>query len=591
MSQTPHDILVRLAWRTIGLLILAVATPNASARATLDYDMLISGRYRHSIDLSAYAPGADARAPTNRFEGRLRLRGQPRTRTLTALDDYLGPRDAAQARTLPEDFDYAFVQDGDRLVPVVRGPIASRHPWWEFVLEPGRVWDEPGDHGYSRAAIPFALVQKNANCTHNGVLTFLFTNDGRISRAAMQVSSETCHYLQLDMWGLLDADYLPEPVPGREALLAAHASEIAGRLPVRPLTALAGDHPGVDPAALAIGAARGRTAYGLVVDGVHYLSACATRHGDYPYCEVLDLPSYSVAKSVVAGLALMRMEALHPGTRDFPVRDWIPASGCRTDKWAGVNLQHLLDMTTGQYDSPAYMADEDDPRIRAFFGATDHATRVAYACEAYPRHEAPGLRWVYHTPDTYLLGTALQQRLRAQTGRANADLFEDLLWRDVFAPLGLSPTARATRRSYDAARQPFSGWGLTLHADDIARLGGFLANDRGRIAGRQVLDPVLLAEALQRDPAHPGLPVAHLDRYRYQHGFWARDLQAELGCRDATWVPFMSGFGGITVALFPNGVVWYNVADDGLLASIDFAAPAREASKFGPLCADASTTP
>lgn len=47
----------------------------------------------------------------------------------------------------------------------------------------------------------------------------------------------------------------------------------------------------------------------------------------------------------------------------------------------------------------------------------------------------------------------------------------------------------------------------------------------------------------------------------------------------------MSGFGGITVALFPNGTAWYSVADDGLLDSIDFAAPAREAAKLGPLCA------
>lgn len=46
----------------------------------------------------------------------------------------------------------------------------------------------------------------------------------------------------------------------------------------------------------------------------------------------------------------------------------------------------------------------------------------------------------------------------------------------------------------------------------------------------------------------------------------------------------MSGFGGLTVAVFPNGAAWYSVADNGLLASIDFAAPAVEAAKFGPMC-------
>lgn len=585
MNREPPNLPTRIACWMAGCLALA-ASFGVDARTRLDYGTLVAGSYRNSIDLSAYAPGADARMPTNRFEGRLRLHGQPRTRTLIALPDYLDPGDTALARSLPEDFDYAFIQDGRILVPVVRGPIAGSHPWWEFVLEPGQVWDEPGDHGYSRAAIPFALVQKNANCTHNGVLMFLFKSDGAVSRAAMQISSETCHYLQLDMWGLLEADYEPGAIGDRDAILAAQASETARRLPVRPLSALARDHPGLDPAGFAIGAPQGRTAYGLVLDGIHYRSTCATRHGDHPYCEVLDLPSYSVAKSVVAGIALMRMEALHPGTRRLPVSDWVSATGCRTGKWADVRLQHLLDMTTGQYDSPAYMADEDDPRIRAFFGATDHATRVAYACEAYAGHEAPGTRWVYHTPDTYLLGTALQQVLRRRTGRADADIFEHLVWSDVFAPLGLSATARATRRSHDAARQPFSGWGLTLHADDIAKLGQFLANANGRIGDHQVLDPILLGEALQRDPAHPGLQVAQLERYRYQHGFWARNLQSELGCGSATWIPFMSGFGGITVALFPEGSVWYNVADDGLLASIDFARPARELAKRGSLCTE-----
>src|SRR3546814_9488262 len=105
----------------------------------------------------------------------------------------------------------------------------SGHPWWEFLFEPGRAWDEPGDGGDTRAAIPFALVQRNANCTHNGVLMLLFDDDGATSHAAMQVSSETCHYLQLDMWGALDAVYTPQPVAGRDALVAAHREDEIGR--------------------------------------------------------------------------------------------------------------------------------------------------------------------------------------------------------------------------------------------------------------------------------------------------------------------------------------------------------------------------
>lgn len=572
----------RLATRLAALALLAAGA--AGAREGLDRDTLLSGDYRRPVDLSAYAPPRDALPPAHRFEGRLRLSGQPSTRTVAALRDFVSPGDAKRARGFPQDLDLAFVQHGAALIPAQRGPIPGTHPWWEIVVEAGRVWNEPGDGQYSRAAIPFSLVQRNANCTHNGVLMLLFNGDGAVSRAAMQVSGETCHYLQLDLWGLLRADYAPGPIADREALIAAHGAETAARLPVKPIAALASDHPGIDPARFAVGAARARTVHGVIVDGVHYRGDCDTRHGAHPFCDGLDIPSYSIAKSVVAGLALMRMQRLYPGIADEPVGRHARASGCMTEKWEGVALRHLLDMSTGQYDVPAYMADEDSPRIGDFFAPDTHARRLAFACEAYPRREAPGMRWVYHTSDTYLLGTALQNALRRIPGRERDDVFDDVLWADLFAPLRLSPTARATRRSYDAAKQPFFGWGLTLLSDDIAKLARFLGEHQGRIAGRQPLDPAMFAAATQRDPERRGLPVATLEKYRYQHGFWARDLHAELACEQPAWVPFMSGFGGITVALFPNGVAWYSIADDGLLASIDFAAPAVEAAKIRPMC-------
>lgn len=560
-----------------------IVSSAACARDQPDRDALLSGQYRRPVDLSAYAPPPDARPPTHRFEGRLRLSGQPATRTLLALGDFIGVEDVARARTLPQDLEIAFLQDGDTLVPAHRGPLPSDHPWWEFAFEAGRAWDEPGDGGWTRATIPFSLVQRNANCTHNGLLMLRY-NGETVSRAAMQVSSETCHYLQLDMWGLLRAGFAPGAIEGRDALLSQHRAEVAGRLPVKPIAALAGDHPGVDPAKFAIGNAGARTLNGVVVGGVHYRSACTTRHGEHPFCDVLGLPSYSIAKSVVAGLALMRAERLYPGIAKEPVSRHANASGCMGDSWEDVTFRHLLDMSSGHYGSPDYMADEDDPGVRAFFAPDDHARRLAFACEAYPHQKAPGDRWVYHTPDTYLLGSVLQNALGRIPGREGDDVFDDLLWADVLGPAGLSPTARATRRSYDAARQPFFGWGLTLLPDDFAKLAHFLGEQRGRIDGRDVLDPAMFNAAMQRAPGSRGLPVAHLARFRYQHGFWARDLQAELGCAHPTWVPFLSGFGGINVVLFPNGVAWYGIADDGLLASIDFAVPAREAAKLGTFC-------
>ncbi|MEJ7808302.1 MAG: hypothetical protein WKG03_20570, partial [Telluria sp.] len=392
---------------------MLLSTLPATAR-TLDYTTLRTGTYFQSVDLSAYAPAAGFTAPTHRFEGKLRLSGNLSTSALVTNFAYLTSMDVSNARTLPVDFDYEFVQDGGALIPLRRGPIASSHPWWEFVLEPGRAWNEAGDNGWSRASIPFALVQKNANCTHNGVLMFVFRNDGSVSRVAMQVSSETCLYLQMNMWGLVTAQYSPGTVAGAAALVSAHQQEVAARLPTRHISALSTDYPGVTPANFAIGASAARTRYGLFFNGIHYASSCPTRFGNYPYCEVLDLPSFSTAKSMVGGTALMRMEKLYPGTAALQVNR---PMGCPSSAWQNTNLRHLLDMATGHYDSPAYMADESASKTVNFFGVGTHALKLAFACDAYPRKINPGGTWVYHTSDTYLLGSLLNGTLREKSGR------------------------------------------------------------------------------------------------------------------------------------------------------------------------------
>lgn len=100
-----------------------------------------------------------------------------------------------------------------------------------------------------------------------------------------------------------------------------------------------------------------------------------------------------------------------------------------------------------------------------------------------------------------------------------------------------------------------------------------------------MLDQSMLDAALQRDPEHRGLQVAQLERFRYQNGFRARDLRAELDCDTPTWVPFTPGFGDINVAMFPNGATWYDISDDGKRASIDITKPAIENAKLARCCA------
>ena len=566
------------------VLILFSLSSFAVAREDLSYQTFQNGDYVKSVDMSAYAPSQDASLPTQTFEGYLQLSGNPTFKIINANKYFVPTEEIQQTKTLPTDFNYEFIQDNDVLIPVKRGPIPSNHTRWEYVLEPGRVWNEPNDNGFSRAAIPFSLVERNANCTHNGVLMFLFKTGGEISRVAMQISSETCYYLQFDAFGLLNASYLPATIANKQAIISAYNDEIAQRLPTRPIASLSTDFPSINTEHFAIGKSSGNTRTGLIFKGIHYTSNCPTRHGNYPYCDALNIPSYSTAKSVTAAIALMRIEQLFSGTANLPVSKYALNSGCQKTDWQGVSFGHLLDMSTGQYDSTDYMADEDSAKIAPFFITSKHSNKLNYSCNAYQHKTQPGKTWVYHTSDSYLLGSVLNVYWRNLPGKQGQEVFNDVLIKDIYTPLHLSQTALVTRRSDDNFKQAFFGWGLTLIADDIAKLSIFLGADKGRLNNEQILDVGMLDAAVQRDENNRGLQTAGLKNFRYQHGFWARNVQNEIGCKNPTWVPFMSGFGGITVALFPNGVVWYNIADDGLLSSIDFAKPAIEAAKFGSYC-------
>lgn len=572
-----------------GLLAACATAPAAGdpaqpgTRQALGWLALMQGDYGGEVRMSAFAPPANATPPSHRFEGTLRLSGDVDTRTVRLRQGYVPPRQLQAARSFPADFAYDFVQHGDVLLPVIRGYIPTGHPHWDLVLEPGRVWDEPGDHGLTRAALPFALVQKNMNCTHYGVLSFLFGDAGKISDAALQINSETCHYLKFDMWGLLDAEYRPHAVQAQDSLVSAWRTNQAAKLPTRPIAQLAREHPGLDLSRLVIGEDNARTLYGLVVDGIHYVSPCPTRRGPYPYCEVLPLPSYSAAKSAEAGLAFMAVAQAHPEMPQLTVAEWAPVPGCATAGWSDVTLRNLINMSSGHFDSTAYMADEGNIKMRGFFRAISAQQKARFACNAWPRQAEPGTVWVYHTSDTFLLGDILNRYLRSRSEQ-RVDVFRDVVVGKIYAPLDLSATARVTRRTADRATQPLFGYGLQLHRDDFARLARFIATAEGRIDGRQVLDPELLAQALQKVPGERGFVVTGYPDFRYQLGFWARDLAPVLGCPQPLWVPFMSGYGGISVVMYPNGVIYYNVSDSGSAAAFDWSGTAALADKLEGMC-------
>ena len=535
---------------------------GATSRTTLTYATLNSTTAT-LVDYSGYAVPTGAANPTQTFQGTLTLTSPGSSGSFTEVGTNL-----ASSYTDPGHlpaFAYQFIQDGTHIFPVQRGLLTTTHPDWYYILEPGRVWQEASDNGYSRAAIPFSLQENGANCTHNGVLTFLFQTTGSISRVAYQITGETCQYFNFNMWGNLAATYTPQTITNAATMIVSYETEVNTRMPTKPISQLAVDYPTAGVITANIGSDQTpayMTAYGVALDGTHYVGGCATRYGTYPYCDVLDLPSYSVSKSVAGAIGLMRIEKKYAGTQSTLTMQ-AEVAKCSGSQWSNVTLLNTLDMATGNYTSSGYEVDEGSTAaLNNFFLVDTYSAKATHAC-SYTRKATPGTTWVYHTSDSFLLGTAMNTVYKYWEG-STKDYYTDMLVAELWKPLNMSPTTYTTARTIDSVAYPFTGYGLTFHRDDLVKVSEFLNKSNGQIGGVDMLDTTLFNQALQKTTNH-GLAAGSAND-SYLHGFWAWNAASTTSgtaiCASARWIPYMSGFGGIGVVMLPNNMVYYFVSDN-----------------------------
>lgn len=192
----------------------AVGTPIAGdpltgsgsvSRTVLTASQLASATPTGTVADSAFALPSNAAPPAHEFQGTLTLNNLATSGGFSVIKDTYGYASTSTVQHLPA-MSLQFVQNGSHLLPVNRGLQITGNASWNYIVSPGRVWSESGDSGKTRAAFPFALVERNANCVHNGVMTFLF--DGATnSQVRYQVTQETCEYFKFDMWGQVNATY------------------------------------------------------------------------------------------------------------------------------------------------------------------------------------------------------------------------------------------------------------------------------------------------------------------------------------------------------------------------------------------------
>ena len=550
-------------------------------RSLLTYDELSqdAGTLGSPVADSAFGVPEGAAAPSHRFEGVLRLvQPEGSGESQVVKDDYnVADRWGGPVRLFA--FDYRFVQHGSYLIPAQQGLIYTGQTFFNLMVGTGRAWDETSDQGLTRAAFPFTLVQRNQNCTFNGVMSFLF-DDQHVSQARYQVTQETCAYFKIDMWGQVKAQYAPQQIANREALVQQEAADQAARLPEKPFFALAKDYPqaGLDLAAFTEDyIPEGITTYGVVVNGVHYSAECPTRYGHYAFCDQMRLASYSTAKSALAAVTFLRLgQQYGPQVYDLLIKDLLPETQGSIGSFDKVTITNALDMRSGNFRTTE---DESTPFMDAFIQSERYSDRLKAALN-FPQGSAPGETFVYKTSDTFLALLAMERYAQQQTGDQKLDIF-DLVANEVYAPVGLSSGFRTTLRTDNRAEgQPLGGLGLFWSPPDAAKMMVFLNNQSGAVNGQALLDPARLNTSLRKTA--DGAPNPD-NSAQYRASFWNRHYSPENNPQTtcAFNAPYMSGFGGISLVMLPNGINLY-VFDDDYQETWESAL--WEIQKLAPLC-------
>ncbi len=284
----------RMGWlRAVWLGFLAgIAAPQASALSSHigAADFFSASAPARIIDNDAFTPDPHAAPAHEQFLGTLRLTESTMITEPAVLSVELPL--GRDPRLFP-GVSISFFTDRGDLVPftqdVIRCASAARgKSFWDIIVQPGRVWSEAGDHGWSRAAFPFALVNSIEGETHNGLAMFLYKGM-KVSNVRFQIVQQTAPYYIKDQF--LATAFIPATVETvsdnhLDALKAAREADRADAVHIADWRTLAAK----------VGAARLEgfdgsmkasdiVLSGLDYHGTFYLKECRSAAGPLPWCD------------------------------------------------------------------------------------------------------------------------------------------------------------------------------------------------------------------------------------------------------------------------------------------------------------------
>ena len=480
------------------------------------------------------------------------------------------------SHTLPA-FDFVYVQHGTDFIPLRRGLITTAHPNFDYFLHPGKVWQNA--NGDTSVSVPFTLMSRIGNCTHNGLLTFTL---GKKTPGKVLVNQETCHFVKFDLWGQVEVSYEEIDLSGADDIRIAFEEEIAHRLPLKPYADFTDDYPEADLELFARGLPEDDdlSTKGIFFNGIHYGDKCRTRSGPHPFCNYMLMTSFSTAKTAFASVAMMTL-AQEYGMDIYGQRivEYLPEGKMAKGDWTAVTFNHTGDMTAGHYRNPGVMADDV---VYSFFDDVPRKAKLAAAFEL-PYKAIPGTKMTYVTSDTFVLVAAMDAFLRRKNAPIT-DAFEYVV-EHVFKPIHLPPDVLASRRTRERGipnnGTAFGGYGMFWTNDAVVKVAKFLLLEEGKIDGKQILHSDALKSTMQLDLDDRGLDMRFFG-FWYNNGTWAfpaKVLGKRFNCNP--WVTTMSGVSGIRVVMMPNGLIFYYFND---AQAFPLAEQVRAADRVAPFC-------
>ncbi len=549
----------------------ALFDPPQGVRDKLTFDDLMNGNYPELVHNDYFmAIGSDAPA-IHPLSGVIHF-------SETTMDTtHSSSTWAGGGMRLFPGFSVRVISYGKYLVPLNRGIIMSgeqQNSFWNIILSPGRVWQESGDHGYSRASFPFTFTDNYIGQARNGVATFVY-NSFEISNVAIQITQETSpvdDYEIANFKAMIPVAYSPSYFEEADRHILEFQKELAARPPVRawsdlPLGGFTADffRGGLPPHEVSMAA--------LLLNGELYIQPAYTRSGPYPYPLEMRHGVFSCTKSLVMGLSMF-FAAERYGEDMFSEKivDYVPALADHPG-WQGVTFEDTLCMATGTQGG-----DEGD-NIGPFIlerTAEDKIAAVNALPDAAP---APGTAFNYASTNTFAVSYALNQYVKTMEG-PDADYWS-MVKESVLRPLGIPhlPVSR-TIESDGQLGIPVGGWGSYPTVIEAAKIGQLLHNEGKLKGGKQVLNEWRVKEALYRTfRAGYDAGTAYGLPQEYLHSMWINNIGLSVG---VVTVPSMAGHGGNFVVIFPSGVVAIRFSDANCY-DISYMAAVAEFYKSGSL--------